>query len=161
MKRSSSSETDARRIPASLSAVVLTAALGEGCAAAVSIFLLKRLDAVLRFLGPRIAPGEEIVETLSRVFSALRSASIRPRVLLPFLPALAAAALLLLGSGLFPRRSPRPGRLRILFSAAGWVILSLAALLLTLWLAEVNGIRFGDVALSLVRTVRSGALDAL
>ena len=161
MNRSSPSGSNVRRIPASLSAVVLTAALGEGCAAAVSVFLLKRLDEVLRFLGQRIAPGEPIVELLSRVFSALRSASVRPRVLLPFLPALVAAALLLIGAGLYPRRSPGPGKLRILFSAAGWLILSAAVLLLTLWLTEVNGIRFGDVVLSLVRTVRSGALDAL
>ena len=41
------------------------------------------------------------------------------------------------------------------------VILFLAAFLLTLWRTDVNGIRFGDVVLSLIRTVRSGALDAL
>ena len=161
MDRTDMTGKNARRTARNLCAVFLTAVLGEGIATGLTVLLLKRLDAVLLRLGARIAPDEPIVETLARVFSALRSADVTLRMLLPFPIALAASALLLFGSGLLPRHETKPGGLRIALSVLGWLILSLAVFCLTLWLAEVNGIRFGDVVLSLLRTVRSGALDSL
>ena len=154
-----------KRSVRNLCAVLFLAVLGEGIAAGLTVLLLKRLDAVLLFLGSRIAPDEPIVETLSRVFSALRTASVRPRILLPLLPALAASAVLLCGTGFLPGHGRKPGGIRtalsLLLGLLLWLLFSLAAFALTLWLADVNGIRFGDMVLSLLRTVRSGALDSL
>lgn len=142
--------------------IILTAALGQGIAALLSLLLLKRLDAVLLLIGRAAAPGEPIVETLARVFSSLRHAAVVPRSFPAVLLCLTAAALL------YARNTPpaNPGiglrkRLLRILSVILAVILFLAAFLLTLWRTDVNGIRFGDVVLSLIRTVRSGALDAL
>ena len=150
-----------KRSVRNLCAVLFLAVLGEGIAAGLTVLLLKRLDAVLLFLGSRIAPDEPIVGTLSRIFSALRTASVRPQILLPLLPALAASAVLLCGTGFLPGPGRKPGGIRTALSLLLWLLFSLAAFALTLWLADVNGIRFGDVVLSLLRTVRSGALDSL
>ena len=138
--------------------ILLTAALGQGIAALLSLLLLKRLDAVLLLIGRAAAPGEPIVETLARVFSSLRHAAVVPRSFPAVLLFLTAAALLFAGDG--RRVDPVRGWGRRLLRVLS-VLLFLAAFLLTLWRTDVNGIRFGDVLLSLIRTVRSGALDAL
>ena len=142
--------------------ILLTAALGQGIAALLSHLLLKRLDAVLLLVGRAAAPGEPVVETLVRVFSALRKAAVVPRIFPAVLLCLAAAVLLFAGDR--RRTDPERGwarRLYRILSVLLAVLLFLAAFFLTLWRTDVNGIRFGDVVTSLIRTVRSGALDAL
>lgn len=143
--------------------ILLPAVLMQGAAALLSVLFIRRLDAAVRVIGEAAAPGEPLIGDLSRIFSALRTASVVPGILPAFLPCLAAACLAAWGW-----RKPDPARekcprrripavLTLLFVP----ILFLAALLLTLWFADVNGVRFGGVVSSLIRTVRSGALDSL
>lgn len=142
--------------------ILLTAALGQAIAALLSVLLLKRLDAVLLLIGRAAAPGEPVVETLARVFSALRKASVIPRIFPAVLLCLTAAVLLFAGDR--RRTDPERGwgrRLYRILSVLLAVLLFIAAFLLTLWRTDVNGIRFGDVVTSLICTVRSGALDVL
>ena len=152
--------------------ILLTAALGQGAASLLSVLFLKRLGAVVRLIGRAAMPGEPVIDTLARVFSALRNAAVVPRIFPAFFLFLTAAVLLRFGSGRSGSPDPaaagkcgdpfRGGRaLLAVLSAVAAVLLFLAAFLLTLWQTEVNGIRFGDVLLSLIRTVRSGALDSL
>ena len=165
-------KTVPRGMGRSILRILLTAALGQGIAALLSVLFLKRLDAVVRLIGKAAAPGEPVIDTLARVFSALRTAAVIPRILPAFLLFLVASVLLHIGTSPSPRPDPAPaaesGR-----NVRGWrtvlavftvffaVLFFLAAFLLTLWRTEVNGIRFGDVLLSLIRAVRSGALDSL
>ncbi len=143
--------------------ILLPAVLMQGAAALLSVLFIRRLDAVVRVIGEAVAPGEPLIGDLSRIFSALRKASVLPGLLPAFPLCLAAAFLAAWGwRRPDPERGDRPRRripavLTLLFVP----ILFLAALFLTLWFTDVNGVRFGGVVSSLIRTVRSGALDAL
>ena len=141
-----------------LSRILLTAVLGQGIAALLSVLFLKRLDRAVLLIGRAAAPGEPFVETLARVFSALGKAEVVPGIFPACLLFLAASVLL----HVWPDRTASSGkRVARAFCVLAAVLLILAAFLLTLWRTEVNGIRFGDVLSSLIRTVRSGALDSL
>ena len=139
--------------------VFAISAAAQAVFALLAATVLRHLGGIVGLLVERAAHGGEIVSTLSRVFSALETARIVPRVFVPFLFCLAGTAL--------ARKASRSGKkggpssvLRIA-AAFGCVMLMIWALVLTLWLTDVNGIRFGDVLVSLLRTIRSGALDSL
>ena len=135
--------------------MLVFAAAAESFFALLSFLTLKNFGSLLRFAGERFFPGEPLADSLAEVFSALKKAHIEPRTLLPFLLCLAGAALA------FSASKGRRGFLRRAALRAGCAVLLLSALFLTLWMTDVNGIRFGDVLLSLVRAARSGALDSL
>ena len=144
--------------------ILLPAVLMQGAAALLSVLFVRRLDVLVRAVGEAAAPGEPLIGDLSRIFSALRTASVVPAILPPFPLCLAAAFLAAWGTGrLNPAREDRPRKRRIfsVLSVPAAAILFLTAFLLTLWLSDVNGVLFGGVISSLIRTVRSGALDAL
>ena len=140
-----------------------------GCAGGFLCSLLaaltvRGLPRILSFVGGILAPGEEIVETLVRVFSPMKTAPLRLRPLLPILVCLLAAGILF--AAFRPREKAVGGRrgLSILFrvlSVLFAVFLLLFGFLAALWLTEVNGIRFGDVVRSLYAALYSGALDSL
>ena len=140
-----------------------------GCAGGLLCSLLaaltvRGLPRILSFVGGILAPGEEIVTTLVRVFSPMKTAPLRIRPLLPVLVCLLAAGILF--AAFRPREKAVGGRrgLSILFRALSVlfaVFLLLFGFLAALWLTEVNGIRFGDVVRSLYAALHSGALDSL
>ena len=145
--------------PRRLAGILCAAALTEGAFAWLAALLLRHSGGLLGLLGARFFPDEAAVGTLAGIFGALRTAVIRPRPVLPFLLCAAVCAaftwFVSSAAGTVGRR------MRIVFGALPLLLLLAAAFLLTLWLTDVNGIRFGTVVLSLVKTVRSGALDAL
>ena len=103
------------------------------CAAAaflLPLLLIPSLGSLLHLLG---------VEDFAAIFDQLRSASVCPPAAL--ILAVCIVLALLLRKRLWP-----------------WLLLCPATLLLSLYMTQVNGIRFGTVLVSLVRMALSGAL---
>ncbi len=138
----------------SVLALLAAPILAEALCCTASALLLRRLGTVLQ----RTVPA--FPKALGPVLAALDAAHLRYAPVVPFLLCFAGAAALqplLASAGLSRGRRIARIVLAVLLGILVW----LAALALTLWLTEVNGIRFGDVLRTLYRLWRSGGLRAL
>ena len=143
------------------------------CAAGIGAGLLCRLLAVLtvRHLGEILTfligiamPDADVGEVFRRLFvDSMERWNIVTRLLFPFLICFAAAWIVF--AAFRQRTEEGNGRTRAVLcrvaAVFAAVLLFIAAYLVTLWLNEVNGVRFGDVIRSLIGLIRSGALDSL
>ena len=138
----------------SVLALLAAPILAETLCCVASALLLRRLGAVLRQTVPAFP------KALGPVLAALGTAYLQYSPVVPFLLCFAGAAApqpLLVSAGLSRGRRIA----RIVAAVLLGVLVWLAALALTLWLTEVNGIRFGDMLRTLYRLRRGGGLRAL
>ena len=135
-------------------AALAAAILGEALCCAAAALLLRHLGTVLQ----RTVPG--VPGAVSSVLGVLETAPLRWSPLPPFLLCFAGSMALM--SLLQDPDLPRGKRiLRGILAALLGLLILLAAFALTLWLTEVNRIRFGDVLKALYRLHRSGGLAFL
>ena len=119
-----------------------------------SAAILRNSGGIIASLGGKLAPGEPLVSTLAEIFGALQTAQIVPN---PFLPGILLLAGFWLASCLLRNRNGWKICLAVLLL----LLIMAGAFVLTLWLTDVNGIRFGTVVRSLLGYLKSGALDSL
>lgn len=111
-----------------------------------SYFTLYSLGSLLGGMGGIL--GEETAAMLGDIFSALKTAQIRPSAFALFLIGAAYLILLLLFRGKRLTLAISP-----LFFLSGYGC--------AVWFASVNGIRFGDVVLSLADMIGRGLFDVI
>ncbi len=109
-------------------------------------FTLYSLGDLLGSMGSIL--GEDTAAMLSTIFTALKTSQIRPSSISLFV--IGAGYLLL---SLLCRQKPLPAILLPIFILAGYGC--------AVWFASVNGVRFGDVILSLANMVKNGLFDII
>jgi len=141
-----------RRLIESAVRALALSVLSESLFTLISALALRSSGALIALFGGSAAAK------LSEPFRALGSAMIVPRPLLPFLVCLLAFILFYMISSASRRRGSRVLLIPGVFLLA---VLLCGALMLTLWLTAVNGVRVRDVALPLSSDIRSGAFGTL
>ena len=121
----------------------------------VSSLAIRYAGSVIGTVGGKLAPGEEIVGTLAAIFGQLRDAALSQPWAVPLILWAVTFAL-----GYLPARLRFP-------TWAKWVTGIFAAVLLLagpfacLFFTAVNGVRFGDIVISLARLAAGGGLALL
>lgn len=141
--------------------VLLAATLSVLAVCALSAQLIRSVDDVLPTLAPALGIDSETADFLADVFSQLDDAKLSVHHEVPAL----LSFLFALGIGLFLRAGRKarhcPFALFILGAVLIGIVLFALSLGVSVWLTDVNDIRFGDVLHSLSEMIRAGALDSL
>lgn len=141
--------------------VLLASVLTTIAICAFSAQCIRRIDDILPAAAPTLGIDSETADFLADVFSQLDEAELSVHHEVPAL----LAFLFSLGIGLFLRAGKTsrhcPFALFVLAAVIIGIILFVFSLGVSVWLTDVNDIRFGDVLLSLSKMIRAGALDSL
>lgn len=137
--------------------VILAAVLASITICALSAQIIRSIDNILPSIAPSLGIDGETASFLADVLSQLDDANLSVHheapALLSFLFSLAIGLILRAG-----KRSRCPLPLLIIAAVVIGLILFALSLGVSVWLTDVNDIRFGDFLLSLTKTVRAGAL---
>ena len=121
----------------------------------ISSLVIRYAGSVIGTVGGKLAPGEEIVGTLAAIFGQLRDAALSQPWAVPLILWAVTFAL-----GYLPAKLRFP-------TWAKWVCGILAGVLLLagpfacLFFTAVNGVRFGDIVISLARLAAGGGFALL
>jgi len=141
--------------------VLLAAALLTITICALSAVVIRGIDDIIPSLAPALGLDGETAATLSAIFSQLDHAKLSVHHEVP--------AVLALIFSLFVGMILRTGKMVksvpfILFVIAAvlmGILLALFSLGMSVWMTDVNDIRFGDVVISLSKMIEAGVLANL
>lgn len=141
--------------------VLLISILLTIAACALSATIIRSIDDILPDIAPVLGIDSGTAAVLADIFSQLDDANLSVHHEVPAV----LSFLFTLGIGLMIRagyRSERcPFALVVILASVTGLLFALFSLILSVWMTDVNDIRFGDVVLSLAKMIRAGVLDSL
>ncbi|MBQ4354885.1 MAG: hypothetical protein IJC71_08335 [Clostridia bacterium] len=154
-------ERDKLSLPLFFAYVLLAAVLAAIAICALSAQIIRGVDDLLPHLAPRLGLDESLAGELTAIFAQLDHASLSVHHEVPSLLSFVFALCI----GLFLRAGRKavrfPFALTVVLAVLVGLIFITVSLALSVWMTDVNDIRFGDIVLSLTKMIRAGVLGSL
>ena len=141
--------------------IILVSTLLTIALCALSAMVIRGIDDIILLAAPALGLDPETAGMLTAIFSQLDYAELSVHHEIPALLAFVFTTFIgfILRAGKSSRKIPFVWF--ILIAAAVGLILMLFSLGVSVWMTDVNDIRFGDVVVSLVGLIKSGVLNNL
>lgn len=154
-------DNDKLSLPLFFAYVLLVSVLATITLCALSAMTIRGIDDVLSAFGTKFGLDAETADMLSVVFAQLDHAELSVHHEVPAILSL----LFSLCIGQMLRAGKKAVRFPFALTIIGAVLVGLifaaVSLTLSVWMTDVNDIRFGDIVRSLLDMIRAGVLDSL